>query len=273
MRIVRGSDDSVLIEWNQLLFEKYLPSAWAALLPVLIEEDALKQIYELGRLHKPIVETGDGTYWQDLPRNLLSAVASSGSVVWPLVPRSPKSNSRNTEVAPFQNLRSVIVAGSAIDVKALQALVDSGLNIIQPPEYIMKSEINHTALTPDIAHAGLLVSCFYLMLSCYSSRVYIQQHHKFELEQLGASDSSASLSILEYLLSTKNLTLILDLPLIPLINGKFATLQHDTPDAHILLEKAEINTFQEFDGSAIPLTSFRTRLESSCFQKAPTATT
>ncbi|KAK0502390.1 hypothetical protein EDD18DRAFT_1048553, partial [Armillaria luteobubalina] len=23
--IVRGSDDSVLIEWNQLLFEKYLP--------------------------------------------------------------------------------------------------------------------------------------------------------------------------------------------------------------------------------------------------------
>ncbi|KAK0187120.1 hypothetical protein F5146DRAFT_1063566 [Armillaria mellea] len=235
--IVRGSDDSVLIEWNQLLFEKYLPKAWVVLLPVLIEQDALKHIYRAWPAAQPIVETGDGTYWQDLPRNLLSAVASSGSVVWPLVPRSLKSNSWNMEVAPFQNLRSVMVAGSAIDVEALQALVDAGLNIIQPPEYIMKAEINHTALTPDIAHAGLL-------------------HHRFELEQLGASDSSASLSILEYLLSTKNLRLILDLPLIPLVNGKFATLQHDTPDLHILLEKADFNAFQEFDGSAIPLNKF-----------------
>ncbi|SJL18208.1 uncharacterized protein ARMOST_21786 [Armillaria ostoyae] len=39
----------------------------------------------------------------------------------------------------------------------------------------------------------------------------------------------------------------------PKVNGKFATLQHDTPDVYILLKKADFNTFQEFDGSAIPL--------------------
>ncbi|KAK0447435.1 uncharacterized protein EV420DRAFT_1713851 [Desarmillaria tabescens] len=232
--IVRGSDDSVLVEWNQLLFEKYLPKAWATLLPILIEQDGLKQIYRAWPAAQPIVETGDSTYWQDLPRHLLTAVVSSGFMVWPLVPRSPKNRARNTPVAAFQNLRSVIVASSAIDVKALQALVDAGLNIIQPPEYIMRADINHTALTPDIAHAGLL-------------------HHVFELEQLGASDASASLAILEYLLSTKNLTLILGLPIIPLVSGKFATLQHDTPNVHVLLEKAEFATFQEFDGSAVPL--------------------
>ncbi|KAG7442137.1 uncharacterized protein BT62DRAFT_1010912 [Guyanagaster necrorhizus] len=232
--IVRGSDDSVLVEWNQLLFDKYLPKAWAALFPVLIKQDGLKEIYRAWPAAQPIVETGDSTYWQDLPRNLLSAVVSSGALVWPLVPRSPKSKAWNTEVAAFQDLRSVIVAGGAIDVKALQALVDAGLKIIQPPEYIMKADINHTALTPDIAHAGLL-------------------HHRFSLEQLSASDTTASLAILEYLISMKRLALILGLPIIPLVSGKYATLQLNAPNIHVLLEKADFNTFQGFDRSAIPL--------------------
>jgi hypothetical protein len=72
------------VEWNQLLFDVYIPQAWMCLLTTLVEEDGL---YDVFRAWPPTQgnQNGDGGYWKHLPANLLKCIITSNARIWPVI--------------------------------------------------------------------------------------------------------------------------------------------------------------------------------------------
>jgi sacsin len=101
--IVEGSDDrsvfvttnnilshglsSVLVEWNRLLFNTFIPSTWAALLPILLNTDGFTNIFDAWPPPQPPVR-GSDMYWNDLPCKVLSAIATDNLSIWPVLTSS-----------------------------------------------------------------------------------------------------------------------------------------------------------------------------------------
>lgn len=143
------------MEWNQLLFDVYIPQAWMYLLTTLVEVDGLSEIF---RAWPPAQanQNGDPGYWKHLPAALLKCVDNSGAPIWPVVapldePRLPCS---------YLDLGSVVVAAwEQPGLNILQALAKFDLKITCPPAYIYELlGGNSIKLTPKKAHDILLVS-------------------------------------------------------------------------------------------------------------------
>lgn len=141
------------MEWNQLLFDIYIPQAWSYLLTTLIEIDGLSEVF---RAWPPAQghQNGDAGYWKDLPVALLKCIDGFCPAIWPVVaPHSgPSCN--------YLDLGSVAVAApEKPGLNVLQALAVFGLKIICPPAYIYELLDGHCMkLTPKSAHGILLVS-------------------------------------------------------------------------------------------------------------------
>lgn len=152
-----------------MLFDEYLPRAWATLLSLVIETDQFdaQQVYRLWPGAQALVETGDALYWRDLPAKILSTVVTSDSAVWPTIPHVSGWNP-----SPFGTLSSVHVASMTIPPIAVQCMANAGLSIVQPPEHIQamltQDHLLYTPLVPRTAHAALLVR-FLCYLSCLDS--------------------------------------------------------------------------------------------------------
>lgn len=76
--------DSVLVEWNQLLFDVYIPQAWMYLLSILVDTDGVPDVFKAWP-HTQGGQDGDSGYWKDLPMKLLDCVVKSGAAVWPVI--------------------------------------------------------------------------------------------------------------------------------------------------------------------------------------------
>ncbi|KIY62733.1 hypothetical protein CYLTODRAFT_458738 [Cylindrobasidium torrendii FP15055 ss-10] len=250
--IVQGSDDSLLVEWNSLLFEEYIPRAWVSMLSLLIEIDnfTASQIYAIWPLLQGAVETGDALYWKDIPTRVLACAVTSDSIVWPTNPHSSRPES-----SIFQPLSAVHIASADIEPVALQVMADTGLSIAQPPDYIQKlldqTAPWYTALTPNTAHRALL-----------------------ERTSVLASMSAGNcLALLEFLVSTKDLELVADLPIVPLVNRKLATLSRASllqTSPHVLLDDAALPVWENFNGgNNIPLKSFSEETRQLFVEKGP----
>ncbi|KAJ6617959.1 hypothetical protein B0H10DRAFT_1947944 [Mycena sp. CBHHK59/15] len=235
--IVRGSEDSVLVEWNHILFESFLPRTWAALLKVLLQDDLLTDVFRAWPPAQSVVFGGDSAYWQTLPAKLLACIVASKAEVWPVV-----TGSKQTSTPHFADLGSVLVASADIDEATLRALANAGLRVTQLPEYILQllsnggvADVQYTLLSPRIAYLELC-------------------SHVSDIQTLDAADRTA---LLQFLLRSQQLENIVGLPLVPLVNGEFlapARYANGIP-THTMMDEEEGEVFKRFDGAAVALPS------------------
>ncbi|KAJ6589057.1 hypothetical protein B0H19DRAFT_1367527 [Mycena capillaripes] len=234
--IVRGSEDSVLVEWNHILFDTFLPRTWAALLKVLLQDDHLTDVFRAWPPAQAIVFGGDNAYWQTLPAKLLACIVASKAEVWPVV-----TGSKGSTRSHFADLGSVLVASADVDDATLRALANAGLAVTQLPEYILQllsnsgvTNIQYTLLTPSIAYVHLC-------------------SHVGEIQTMDATDRTA---LLKYLLRDHELENVVGLPLLPLVNAEFmAPMRSGTGPTRTMLDQAEYDVFKSLEDSAVSLPS------------------
>ncbi|KDR71813.1 hypothetical protein GALMADRAFT_253570 [Galerina marginata CBS 339.88] len=235
--IVPGSSDQILIGWNQLLFEHYIPLAWNQLLEVLAQSNtALDILSAWPPEQRSPATSGENVYWEFLPLNLFKFITSSKSSVWPIYQRQQSTNS----VAEYLSLDQVIVANPDTSITVLGALTSMGLRLTRPPAYIVKivkdtGNEQFSILTPEVAHSALL--------------------NHLDLLQLASKEDL--LVVLGYLLSSSNILNIIGLPLVPISCGEnVALLPKDAAlKTHTMMNRVEFNVFGACDDSAIDLHS------------------
>ncbi|KAJ7629420.1 hypothetical protein DFH06DRAFT_1338309 [Mycena polygramma] len=233
--IVRGSEDSVLVEWNHILFDTFLPRTWAALLKVLLQDDRLTDVFRAWPPAQGVVFGGDNAYWQELPAKLLACIVASRAEVWPVVARSEGS-----ALPHFADLGSVLVASANVDDATLHALANAGLRVTQVPGYILQllssggvTDIRYTLLSPNVAYTELC-------------------NHVSELQTMKAADRTA---LLQYLLRNQQLENLVGLPVIPLVNGRFLAPVRcgGTEPPITMMDQAEYDVFRRLEDSAVSL--------------------
>lgn len=142
---------SVLTEWNRLLFETYIPQAWATLLEVLVTRDSIKDIFHAWPSPQAEVYSGDYAYWKDIPLHV--ARYALDLPVWPVFGTNPPS---------YGTATSLLMAGEEPQDNTLTILVRAGLSITRPPQYLTQIVLKNSAgkieaLSPKVAHGRLQV--------------------------------------------------------------------------------------------------------------------
>ncbi|KAJ7641407.1 hypothetical protein FB45DRAFT_900138 [Roridomyces roridus] len=247
--IVRGSEDSVLVEWNHILFQSFLPRTWMALLTVLLQDDHLTDVFRAWPPAQSVVFGGDNAYWQMLPEKLLSCIVQSKAEVWPVI-----TGSKPGAFPHFANLESLYVASSDVDAATLRALANAGLRITQLPEYILQllkeDGQPFKLLSPDAAYLDL------------SKRI----------GNIHSLDGGDRATLLNFLLKTQKLDNISGLPILPLVNGEYLAPTKCDVNAptHTMLDQAECTVFKGLDDSAISLPSIASHLHDLFRHTGPT---
>ncbi|KAI0071115.1 hypothetical protein K474DRAFT_669456 [Panus rudis PR-1116 ss-1] len=230
--IVPGTADELLIEWNRVLFEVYIPRTWAAHIELLAT--TLKFPQDIFGAWPPTSQEssgGDSAYWNNIAVDVLRCIALSDSAVWPLCENFSSS-------AAFGTISDVLIASKS-DLSFVPALRAAGLKVcIVPPtiqRLLQKKCPEARLLTPDTAHDEL----------------------KKHVEQIGVLSSSCKQSILEYLVSTSDPALVIGIPVIPLASGEYIALilPLSTDIQHVLLTDEETSLFSRFDPHCIRITS------------------
>ncbi|KZT01859.1 uncharacterized protein LAESUDRAFT_686116 [Laetiporus sulphureus 93-53] len=229
--ILERSRDRLLIEWNHVLFQTFIPRAWAALLQSLADRaDFTDDIYSAWPPPQHQGYSGESVYWQGLPEQLLSTVLQEKLRVWPL--RHSETDEKPTV---FAEMNEILVAEAAVEAELLQALARARLSIMQPPTYIgdMLKHEQVRWLSPQTAH------------------VELQGHTHAFLPQL---DWPSKMSILSYLTSSGDASLLSEIPFVPTVsNGEVALTSTLGAPPRTLLAEVETSLFQHYDPDAIAL--------------------
>ncbi|KAL0572270.1 Vacuolar protein-sorting-associated protein 36 [Marasmius crinis-equi] len=118
----------------------------------------------------------------------------------------------------------------------VDVLARAGVNAARVPSYIY--DILHRQ-HPDIP---------------FLKPLSLGQHFRTHLQKLETLSSLDKPSLLEYLVSDQQLQNIIDLPIIPLPDGRFTALHSTTQEPkHTLLSEGDLEIFQSFDEDAIAL--------------------
>ncbi|KAF8970966.1 hypothetical protein BDZ97DRAFT_1914417 [Flammula alnicola] len=230
--LVPGTDDYILIEWNKLLFDHYIPQAWKLFLEVLADMDGIFDIFKAWPPEQRSPATsGENVYWESLPARMFEFIASASSPIWPVY------HGNNSSPPEFRPLDSLIVSEPTIPRSVLHALTAVRLRFTCPPQYVVDLIKNSrfktfAILTPEEAHNGLLV---------------------YMLRNASKEDISV---ILQYLLSTQNVLNLVDLPIITAASGQIIALSPasaNTSVTYTLLVRTEFDVFGSCDDNAIPL--------------------
>ncbi|KAM6499278.1 hypothetical protein JOM56_004786 [Amanita muscaria] len=225
--IVEGSDNDVLIKWNRLLFNHYIPQGWGYLLKTLAEEASCSDIFSAWPPYCSSITSGDGIYWQDILPRTFGTVVNSEIKVWPKV-----SSEGSTTYVDLKS--SLIVAQGQVDAGVLAVLAALGLTLVQLPQRLLNLvDDSMTKLSPSVAHGRL-------------------QEVLDRFDQLSADQRGL---VCKYLLSDSDISYIFGLPLIPVLNGSFVALSHRNQSLQrfIALTKWEVAVFGTSACDAIPL--------------------
>ena len=147
----------MVIEWNKLLFDEFIPRAWSVLLKVLVQADGIIDVFRAWPDKQSVTHSGDTVYWQSLPARVLHFVISSGSPVWPVY-----SHHKNSPME-YKVLDELISSQPVIRETVLRSLTTMGLELTRPPAYLVDEIKNledpkYVILTPKMAHDALLVN-------------------------------------------------------------------------------------------------------------------
>ncbi|KAF8330997.1 hypothetical protein F5887DRAFT_76594 [Amanita rubescens] len=225
--IVAGSDNDVLIKWNSLLFDYYIPQAWSHLLKTLAEDAACKDIIRSWPPYCLSIMAGDGLYWQNILQATLNFAIRSGLAIWPKV-----SDTNTTRYVDLTS--SLVVATGELDPDVLIALSRVGLTLVQLPKtHIQFLDDSITKLTPHVAR------------------------DQIRRRSLGFNDLSQDQKrkLCDYFLSDKDFSSIYGLPLFPTIDGPYVSLDKRgaTNRRYIALATDEVDVFRTLAGDAISL--------------------
>ncbi|KXN83781.1 Sacsin [Leucoagaricus sp. SymC.cos] len=228
--IVGDSEDRARVEWNRLLFDTYIPQAWAILLEVLVRQDRISNIFYAWPKAQASVYSGDSAYWRDIPVHVAKHALELD--VWPISGTNPPS---------YQRISSLIVEERSVNLEGVVvALVRTGVQITRLPQYltaiITKTFMNNIkVLSPPVA---------YMKLQSY-------------IHRLQTLDDEDAHTILAYLLSTSECHYIVGLPLVPSVSSQRITLKYISKNnpskSHVLLDQTEEVLFAEYDPDAISL--------------------
>ncbi|KIL57824.1 hypothetical protein M378DRAFT_87354, partial [Amanita muscaria Koide BX008] len=225
--IEHGSDKDVLIKWNQLLFNHYIPQGWSYLLKTLAEDASCGDILDAWPPHCSSITSGDGVYWQDILSNTFKVVVRSQLKVWPTV-----TGQGTTTYIDLKS--SLIIARGQVDADVLVVLAELGLTCVQLPQSLLDLvDDSIIKLSPSVAHGRLQVS--------------IDRFSKLSADQRAL--------ICEYLLSANDISNIFRLPVIPLSDGSVAALdaRNKSRQRFVALTKDEARVFRTSARDAIPL--------------------
>ncbi|KAJ2928408.1 hypothetical protein H1R20_g8671, partial [Candolleomyces eurysporus] len=240
--IVKGSDDYILIEWNKLLFDVFIPRAWTHLLKTITIHSPTAPIFSAWPVAQHFTES-DSAYWASFPRNVLNTVLEEDATVWPVTQNG------------YKRLQEVFVARPSTSDEVIQALADTGMSVCRPPDHLFRMiealpKWNHRILTPERASTTLKDNFTSNLLNAPAGR---------------------RATILQYLLSSNNIRNVVGLPIIPTVSGSFVALaqQGTTSNIHTLLEAADIGVFRPCDDNAIFIDDLPSPAVSLFRQQAP----
>ena len=141
---------SVVEQWNWILFEHFIPKAWASLLSILTANFSV-DVFSAWPRPQPTATYGESNYWISLPETLLNVVLNEGLSVWPA-----------THQSGFYDLEHIFLARSSTDAAAIKALSAVGLKICVPPTHIFdmvasRDRWQYRILSPETASRALKV--------------------------------------------------------------------------------------------------------------------
>ncbi|EAU81693.2 hypothetical protein CC1G_02709 [Coprinopsis cinerea okayama7 len=254
--IVKGSNDHLLVEWNKVLFEVFIPRAWTRFLQALIANEPKHDVFKAWPASQELSRCGESVYWNNFPQAVLHSIIDADAAVWPVFGGAHV----------HKRLRDIIIASSDVPSKVTQAFSNLGLSITLPPQDVVKllrsrdRSPSHTPyakaariLSPESAAAELRKSC---------------------LDILRQPEVTATIDlnvITDYLLSTNNLGNIVDIPIIPTVKNERIALHasRNTKGHHTLLEKEDIDLFGGCDAHAIALNVFSDRVADLLRREGP----
>ncbi|KAF9446298.1 hypothetical protein P691DRAFT_733572 [Macrolepiota fuliginosa MF-IS2] len=241
--IVKNSADHALIEWNRLLFDTYIPQAWAALLEVLVVKDHLDDIFSAWPRPQADVHSGDYVYWKEMPLHIIRHALDLR--VWPVFGTDPPS---------YQTSTSLFIAETSTEDNILSALIRAGVLVMQPPQYITEimrdtCSVHVRILSPDVAYDKL----------------------KSFTKALKALDATDAQAILGYLLSTSQCRYIVGLPLVPSVSGTRIALAGTSAlrKPRVLLDEAEEELFNLYDDGAVSLRQLAPMVRQTLVSRGP----
>lgn len=141
---------SILIEWNKLLFDVFIPRAWTHLLKTITIHSPTAPIFSAWPVAQHFTES-DSAYWASFPKNVLDTVLGEDATVWPVTGRDA-----------YKRLQDVFVARPSTSDEVIQALADTGMSVCRPPDHLFRMiealpGWNHRILTPERASTALKV--------------------------------------------------------------------------------------------------------------------
>lgn len=135
----------LLVEWNQVIFDVLVPSAWAELSKIVVggnyESQFLDELW-------PSELQDENQYWRNIVPCVLERVVLNNSNVFTTIPVDGMVNIVSL------NDKSVVVAGPGIDLD-LELLSKLGLRVVQPQPYIfelllgMESRFSGSIISPQ----------------------------------------------------------------------------------------------------------------------------
>ncbi|KAG7085716.1 hypothetical protein E1B28_003260 [Marasmius oreades] len=254
--VAEGSNDHVLLEWNNLMFNFYLPKLWTRLFQVLSDcNTSPSLVLQAWPNLQPDVKCGDSLNWKDLPRKLADEVVLGNCSVWPV------ADSRG--VVNHLSLKEVFLLSENAKPLSpmLPILATSGINVSKIPAHlydllsVLHREHAHISFLEPCSLARRLRVCVPARIMIFDDtncRDAVMQEYPHKLTSLSSPDK---VSLLEYLLSGNQLQNIEGLPLVPLPGNQYATLSlcSSFQSKRTLLSEADFEVFKSLDGDAIAL--------------------
>ena len=151
---------SILIEWNKLLFDVFIPRAWSNLLNAITTHFPTAHIFSAWPVAKHFSEF-DSAYWASFPKHVLDTVLANNAAVWPAIGQDV-----------YKRLEDVFVAYPSTSDEVIQALADTGMSVCRPPEHLFRMiealpDWDYRMLTPERTSDTLRVLSYFFQLTLF----------------------------------------------------------------------------------------------------------
>ena len=150
---------SIRVEWNRYLFDTVVPEAWTKLLLDLSKLNLSPFSVWPSKQHVSI----GCSYWRSVPAETIRWIMDKRATVWPV--RGPSTP------PTYHRYDDVLIAPPTITTALLDVFASVGLTVTQPPQEVydlVYSVDHHRILTPELAHAAILVrpNGFHIAIFC-----------------------------------------------------------------------------------------------------------
>ncbi|KAG8898567.1 hypothetical protein FRC00_002641, partial [Tulasnella sp. 408] len=204
------------VEWNRLVFTRFVPEAWVSLMKYLVSTSRDFDVFDIWPISAVIRDGGHG-YWQDLPKLFLKEAATRD--VWPLW--SKQSPPRRKQ------LNSVVLAMKGENSDLHTALASCNVPVVVVPPSVLD----------DVSASEFKAK----ILSPATAVPFLRDNSK----ALSGLPGIAIKRICDYLVTAEDINLIFNLPIIPNVKGAHISLSPNR--VYTLADESEAAVFSAID--------------------------